>query len=241
MRALRHRQARPFGCTAFDLILTLDRRPRGRAGVRVRHPAPRAVADRRLSARRRRWSGRNTPGFVADTRLAEQLAEVGVILLMFGVGCSSTSRSCWRSAGSRSRARSRRARSRPCSGAVLGRAFGWSWAAGGRVRHRAVGREHRRARPRPRRQQRPAHARPATSPSAGWSSRTCSPSSRSCCCRRCSAPRAAPDAASLARCSLTGAEGRRRWSPSPLSSGTRVIPCAARPRRRERARASCSR
>src|SRR5688572_25014980 len=30
--------------------------------------------------------GPNTPGFVADTALAEQLAEVGVILLMFGVG-----------------------------------------------------------------------------------------------------------------------------------------------------------
>src|SRR6476661_2901505 len=30
--------------------------------------------------------GPHTPGFVADTSLAEQLAEVGVILLMFGVG-----------------------------------------------------------------------------------------------------------------------------------------------------------
>src|SRR4028119_997795 len=30
--------------------------------------------------------GPNTPGFVADIHLAEQLAEVGVILLMFGVG-----------------------------------------------------------------------------------------------------------------------------------------------------------
>ena len=30
--------------------------------------------------------GPHTPGFTADTHLAEQLAEVGVILLMFGVG-----------------------------------------------------------------------------------------------------------------------------------------------------------
>src|SRR6478609_3732307 len=30
--------------------------------------------------------GPNTPGFVANHALAEQLAEVGVILLMFGVG-----------------------------------------------------------------------------------------------------------------------------------------------------------
>jgi CPA2 family monovalent cation:H+ antiporter-2 len=28
----------------------------------------------------------HTPGFVANTELAEQLAEIGVILLMFGVG-----------------------------------------------------------------------------------------------------------------------------------------------------------
>jgi len=30
--------------------------------------------------------GPYTPGFVADTAAAEQLAEIGVILLMFGVG-----------------------------------------------------------------------------------------------------------------------------------------------------------
>src|SRR5262249_6489948 len=30
--------------------------------------------------------GPHTPGFVANTSLAEQLAEIGVILLMFGVG-----------------------------------------------------------------------------------------------------------------------------------------------------------
>ena len=30
--------------------------------------------------------GPNTPGFVADKQLADQLAEIGVILLMFGVG-----------------------------------------------------------------------------------------------------------------------------------------------------------
>src|ERR1700752_740374 len=30
--------------------------------------------------------GPNTPGFVANRELADQLAEVGVILLMFGVG-----------------------------------------------------------------------------------------------------------------------------------------------------------
>ena len=32
------------------------------------------------------WSGPFTPGFVADQHIADQLAEIGVILLMFGVG-----------------------------------------------------------------------------------------------------------------------------------------------------------
>src|SRR6266481_7861113 len=31
-------------------------------------------------------AGPHTPGFVADKQLADQLAEIGVILLMFGVG-----------------------------------------------------------------------------------------------------------------------------------------------------------
>ena len=43
-----------------------------------------------------------TPGFVADTGLAMQLAEIGVILLMFGVGLHFSGRSC----RSRSRPRS---------------------------------------------------------------------------------------------------------------------------------------
>src|SRR5262245_51163487 len=30
--------------------------------------------------------GPHTPGFVADWKLAEQMAEIGVVLLMFGVG-----------------------------------------------------------------------------------------------------------------------------------------------------------
>lgn len=34
--------------------------------------------------------GSYTPGFVANRALADQLAEIGVVLLMFGVGCIST-------------------------------------------------------------------------------------------------------------------------------------------------------
>ena len=56
---------------------------------------------------------------------------------------------------------------------------------------------------------------PATSPSAGWSSKTCSRSSRSCCCRRCSA------AASATSSRWRWRSPRSRWrrsSSSPSSS-----------------------
>ena len=53
-----------------------------------------------------------TPGLVADTKLAPQLAEIGVILLMFGVGMHSPSAICGPCARSLSRARSPRSRSR---------------------------------------------------------------------------------------------------------------------------------
>ncbi len=36
-------------------------------------------------------SGPFTPGYVADMKLVPELAELGVILLMFGVGCTSPS------------------------------------------------------------------------------------------------------------------------------------------------------
>ena len=35
--------------------------------------------------------GPYTPGFVADTTISQQLAEIGIILLMFGVGMHFTS------------------------------------------------------------------------------------------------------------------------------------------------------
>lgn len=49
--------------------------------------------------------GPGTPGFVADVALAGQLAEIGVMLLMFGVGCIFLWRICWRCARWRCRAR----------------------------------------------------------------------------------------------------------------------------------------
>jgi monovalent cation:H+ antiporter-2, CPA2 family len=74
--------------------------------------------------------GPNTPGFVADRHLAEQLAEVGVILLMFGVGLHfhlkellAVRRIALPGAAVQSLVAT-------ALGAVAARAFGWDWAAG---------------------------------------------------------------------------------------------------------------
>src|SRR6476660_1836868 len=74
--------------------------------------------------------GPNTPGFVADRHMAEQLAEVGVILLMFGVGLQfhfeellAVRRVAIPGAIVQSLAAT-------ALGAIVGRAFGWDWSAG---------------------------------------------------------------------------------------------------------------
>lgn len=74
--------------------------------------------------------GPNTPGFVADRHLAEQLAEVGVILLMFGVGLQfhfkellAVRRVAVPGAIVQSLAAT-------ALGALVGHAFGWDWSAG---------------------------------------------------------------------------------------------------------------
>src|SRR5512138_155250 len=74
--------------------------------------------------------GPNTPGFVADVHLAEQLAEVGVILLMFGVGLQfhveellAVRRVAIPGAVVQSALAT-------ILGAVLVRAFGWPWPSG---------------------------------------------------------------------------------------------------------------
>jgi CPA2 family monovalent cation:H+ antiporter-2 len=74
--------------------------------------------------------GPNTPGFVADTVLAEQFAEVGVILLMFGVGLQFHVEelvAVWRIAVPGAVAQSAAA---TVLGALLVRGFGWSWSSG---------------------------------------------------------------------------------------------------------------
>ena len=74
--------------------------------------------------------GPHTPGFVANAEIAEQLAEVGVILLMFGVGLQfhveellAVRRVAIPGAIAQSAAAT-------ALGAVIARLFGWSWAAG---------------------------------------------------------------------------------------------------------------
>jgi monovalent cation:H+ antiporter-2, CPA2 family len=74
--------------------------------------------------------GPHTPGFVANAQIAEQLAEVGVILLMFGVGLQfhidellAVRRVAIPGAIAQSAVAT-------VLGALIARAFGWSWAAG---------------------------------------------------------------------------------------------------------------
>jgi CPA2 family monovalent cation:H+ antiporter-2 len=74
--------------------------------------------------------GPHTPGFVADAALAEQFAEIGVILLMFGVGLQfhveellAVRRIAIPGAIAQSAVAT-------VLGALLGRALGWDWGAG---------------------------------------------------------------------------------------------------------------
>jgi CPA2 family monovalent cation:H+ antiporter-2 len=74
--------------------------------------------------------GPHTPGFVANAEIAEQLAEVGVILLMFGVGLQfhveellAVRRVAIPGAVAQSAVAT-------VLGAIIARWFGWSWAAG---------------------------------------------------------------------------------------------------------------
>src|SRR5262245_31961570 len=74
--------------------------------------------------------GPHTPGFVANAALAEELAEIGVILLMFGVGLQfhieellAVRRIAVPGAVAQSAVAT-------ALGALLARAFGWDWSAG---------------------------------------------------------------------------------------------------------------
>ena len=74
--------------------------------------------------------GTHTPGFVADRELAEQMAEIGVILLMFGVGLHFHLRELWDARRVAIPGAVGQIAVATALGAVVARAFGWSWPAG---------------------------------------------------------------------------------------------------------------
>ncbi len=74
--------------------------------------------------------GPYTPGFVADPRLAEQLAELGVILLMFGVGLQFHLKELLDVRQVAIPGAIAQSAVATVLGALLGRAFGWDWTAG---------------------------------------------------------------------------------------------------------------
>src|SRR5689334_24268804 len=74
--------------------------------------------------------GPNTPGFVADRHLAEQLAEVGVILLMFGVGLHFHVQELWAVRRVAVPGAVVQSAAATALGAAVALALGWGWAAG---------------------------------------------------------------------------------------------------------------
>ena len=74
--------------------------------------------------------GPYTPGYIANHEIAQQLAEVGVILLMFGVGLHFHIKELLAVRPSRFPARSCKAASRRCWARWRAQAFGWGWTAG---------------------------------------------------------------------------------------------------------------
>src|SRR5215831_11217413 len=71
--------------------------------------------------------GPHTPGFVANQEIAEQLAEVGVILLMFGVGLHFHPHDLLAVRKVALPGALRQSAFSTALGALVGRAFGWDW------------------------------------------------------------------------------------------------------------------
>ena len=86
-----------------------------------------------------------TPGFVADTALASELAEIGVILLMFGVGLHFSLDTLLKVREIALPGAVAQIAVATAIGAALARWWGWGLPRRPRVRSGAVGREHRRA------------------------------------------------------------------------------------------------
>ena len=73
--------------------------------------------------------GPHTPGFIADPAMAEQLAEIGVILLMFGVGLQFHFDELLAVRGVAVPGAIAQSAVATALGAVVAHAFGWSWPA----------------------------------------------------------------------------------------------------------------
>ncbi|MFY9552528.1 MAG: YbaL family putative K(+) efflux transporter [Thermoanaerobaculia bacterium] len=71
-----------------------------------------------------------TPGFVADAGLASQLAEIGVILLMFGVGLHFSPKDLMAVRGIAIPGALAQIAAATVLGAVVARFWGWSWVSG---------------------------------------------------------------------------------------------------------------
>src|ERR1044071_1323342 len=74
--------------------------------------------------------GPHTPGFVADRHLADQMAEIGVVLLMFGVGLHFHLRELLAVRKIAVPGALVQSLVATILGALLGRLMGWSWSAG---------------------------------------------------------------------------------------------------------------
>ena len=74
--------------------------------------------------------GPNTPGFIANKELADQLAEIGVILLMFGVGLQFHLKELLAVRRVAIPGALFQSLCATALGALVGMALGWSWAAG---------------------------------------------------------------------------------------------------------------
>ena len=143
----------------YDLILTLTGGLGGALVFGYITQRVRPVADRRLPAGRRAGRPEHARASRSMRAIAEQLAEIGVILLMFGVGLQFHLEELLAVRRRRDAGRaSRRARWRPRSARCSRTSFGWSWPAGIVFGMALVGGQHRRAGARAVRPQRAAHA-----------------------------------------------------------------------------------
>ncbi len=188
-----------------------------------------------------------TPGLVADTEIALELAELGVILLMFGVGIHFSLRDLLAVRASPSRAPSARRR-RDALGIGLGSVLGWG-LGGGLVLGLALSVASTVVLLRALSDRTSWTRRRAASPSGGSSSRTCSLCWSSCCCRP--SPRSS---ARRARAPTRPLPGRARSSSIAIALGkaalfavvmvvvgARVVPWLMPGRRARGLHASCSR